>query len=111
MIRHYILKGHEVEEIKVWNDGVMDHEALLEFGRAMQKTDNRVARTDVRDKQGNECYVSTVFLGLDHQFQPEGPPLIFETMVFGGTHDQWQERYSTWKEAEDGHARIVGMVS
>ena len=27
--------------------------------------------------------VSTVFLGCDHQFRDDGPPLLFETMVFG----------------------------
>ena len=31
--------------------------------------------------------VSTIWLGLDHQWG-EGPPLIFETMVFGGPYDE-----------------------
>ena len=38
----------------------------------------RVARTQVGD-----CMVSTVFLGLDHNFSEEGPPVLWETMVFG----------------------------
>lgn len=46
--------------------------------------------------------VSTVFLGLDHSFG-EGPPLIFETMIFGGPHDQDCWRYTTWQQAEEGH--------
>jgi hypothetical protein len=50
--------------------------------------------------------VSTVFLGLDHQWG-DGPPLVFETMIFGGEHDQYQERYSTWDEAEAGHKQGV----
>lgn len=54
--------------------------------------------------------VSTVFLGSDHRWG-EGPPLIFETMVFGGTLDQEQERYSTWSEAEKGHAAMVARVN
>lgn len=27
--------------------------------------------------------VSTVFLGVDHRFDGEGPPILWETMVFG----------------------------
>lgn len=51
--------------------------------------------------------VSTVFLGLDHQFG-NGPPLLFETMTFGPNDDgQEEHRYSTWDEAEAGHAAIV----
>ena len=50
--------------------------------------------------------VSTVFLGLDHQFGI-GPPLLFETMIFrdGESDDSW--RCSTWLEAEAQHARVV----
>lgn len=54
-------------------------------------------------------YVSTVFLGLNHQFG-DGPPLLFETMVFGREEpgdDRWCERTSTWEEAEQAHARGV----
>src|SRR5215467_9051102 len=50
--------------------------------------------------------VSTVWLGLDHRFG-EGPPIIFETMVFGGPDDQRQERYCTEAEALLGHEHWV----
>ena len=50
--------------------------------------------------------VSTVFLGLDHQWF-DGPPLLFETMIFGGPLDQEMDRYSTWEEAEAGHKAMV----
>lgn len=55
--------------------------------------------------------VSTVWLGLDHRFTDEGPPLIFETMVFDQSRDEdsWSElyceRYSTEAEALAGHQR------
>ena len=39
-----------------------------------------------------------------------GPPLLFETMIFGGPHDGYQERYTFWDEAEAGHAKALGMV-
>lgn len=54
--------------------------------------------------------ISTVFLGLDHNFADDGPPLVFETMVFGGTLDNEQWFYSTWGEAEVGHASVVAQV-
>ena len=54
--------------------------------------------------------VSTVFLGIDHNWSVDGPPLIFETMVFGGDFDRDQDRYSTWEEAKQGHAVAVDLV-
>lgn len=54
--------------------------------------------------------VSTVFLGLDHAFD-HGPPLLFETMVFGGALDGEREQYSTWAEAEAGHAAMLTRVA
>lgn len=53
--------------------------------------------------------VSTVFLGLDHG-DGAGPPIVFETMIFGGPHDEYQERYSTYEEAMKGHWRALAMV-
>lgn len=53
--------------------------------------------------------LSTVFLGLDHAWG-NGPPLIFETMLFGlECHggDLFCDRYSTEKEAIAGHSVIV----
>lgn len=64
----------------------------------------RVGRTEV-----GEASVSTVFLGVDHSFG-DGPPLWFETMIFGGPFDQETWRYTTWAEAEAGHGRIVGAL-
>jgi hypothetical protein len=57
----------------------------------------------------NGAEVSTVFLGIDHSFG-SGGPLLFETMIFGGEHDQWCDRYSTRQEAFAGHAAAVAMV-
>lgn len=81
----------------------MEVEDVIAWGWAFEKQNRRVALTQVT---GN-IRVSTVFLGLDHNFSPLGPPLLFETMIFGGPHDQYQDRYSTWEEAEQGHLRAV----
>lgn len=75
------------------------------------------------DEVGPDIKVSTVWLGLDHNFFG-GPPIIFETMVFtlrdepyrtpGGSEYWWegvdQYRYSTLDEALRGHATILEMV-
>ena len=54
--------------------------------------------------------VSTVFLGLDHGWDDNRPPVLFETMVFGGSLDQERERYCTLDEAVAGHERMVQCV-
>lgn len=54
--------------------------------------------------------VSTVFMGLDHNFSNEGPPLLFETMIFGGRLNQQLARCSTWEEAETVHREMVQKV-
>jgi hypothetical protein len=71
----------------------------------------KVANTDC----GDGIHVSTVWLGLDHNFSGVGPPLIFETMVFAkrpeyAAINNYQERYSTLDEAKAGHDRIVSGV-
>ena len=64
----------------------------------------------VKQEMISDVKISTVFLGLDHSFLGVGPPILFETMIFGGEHNEYQERYSTWEEAEAGHAVAVVLV-
>lgn len=76
--------------------------------------DSRMAFSDAEQRRVawdeiDGLVVSTVFLHMDHGFG-EGPPLLFETMIFDGSDDRYEERYSTWEEAEAGHARAVAMV-
>lgn len=58
--------------------------------------------------------VSTVWLGLDHQFFDDQPPLIFESMII--TRDQKHplnkqfRRYSTLDVALEGHQQMVEQV-
>ena len=54
--------------------------------------------------------VSTVFLGIDHNFGSEGDPVLFETMVFGGKHDGVCRRSSTWEQAEAQHKAVCDEV-
>ena len=70
---------------------------------------NATHKFHVKDVLINDVRISTVFLGINHQYG-DGLPLLFETMVFGGKLDGEMDRYSTWKEAETGHDRIVQIV-
>ena len=54
--------------------------------------------------------VSTVFLGVDHSFGV-GPPLLWETMVFGGKNDEDQDRCGgNIQDARLMHERMVKKV-
>lgn len=58
---------------------------------------------------GATLTVSTVWLGVNHNFIGDGPPLIFETMVFGD-HSLAEDacwRYATEDEARRGHEKVV----
>lgn len=55
--------------------------------------------------------VSTVFLGVNHRFFGDGPPILWETMVFGGPYDKLQRRYTSRDEAFKGHQLICQQVS
>jgi len=88
----YILEGHKAVRC----------DSLFEWAKWYETADRHVAKTDISD----EVNVSTVFLGLNHNYG-DGEPILFETMVFGGKHDEEMERYSTWEEAEEGHKRWV----
>lgn len=78
-------------------------EDTKEWGKQFEK--NRHVGDDTIDL----VRISTVFLGLDHQWG-DGPPLLFETMIFGGPHDQYQMRCSTWDEAIKQHVETVNLV-
>jgi hypothetical protein len=87
------------------------HDAVLQ---GLDPASGRVAETVVAE---GACWVSTVFLGLDHG-DGEGEPMLFETMAFlplpedpasAGT-PIGRRRYSSWADAEVGHAEVVAEV-
>lgn len=66
----------------------------------------RVAATDLDD----DIRVSTVFLGIDHRFGGTGDPILYETMIFGGEHNDYQTRCCTKGEALKQHEEAVALV-
>ncbi len=67
-------------------------------------------RRRVAISRAEEWEISTVFLGVDHNWGP-GPPILWETMVFGPEPwTDWQDRYSSHEEAAAGHARVLAVI-
>lgn len=80
---------------------------IMAWGSGMGSEAWRVALTEIE----KVWQVSTVFLGINHAFHG-GPPILFETMVFGPENLQsGHARYHTWDEAEEGHWYVVGEVA
>jgi len=96
MTGNYILDGKEPVEVS----------DIVTWATWFEAADRIVKQTT----PSKDVRVSTVFLGLDHQFG-KGPPLLFETMVFGGRQDGDQWRYSTWDEAAAGHEAAVDSLT
>ena len=95
--RYFILDGHTPVHVK----------DVLEWGNWFEGANNkrRIKRTVIDD-----IAISTVFLGLNHNFSSDGPPQIFETLVFNGPLDGEMYRYATWDEAVAGHKTMVARV-
>ena len=76
-----------------------------EWSKMYTRENQRVDATTLPDGK----WVSTVWLGLNHQYG-DGPPLIFKTMVFPSEENLSEldmERHSTLEEAKAGHQRMV----
>lgn len=69
--------------------------------------ENRGNRRLALDDLGARGKVSTVFLGIDHDFLGQGAPVLWESMIFGGPLDQTQRRYTSRARALRGHAGLV----
>ena len=56
--------------------------------------------------------VSTVFLGINHNFQSDGLPVLWETMVFcdDKRFNDYQRRYTSREDAITGHAETHEML-
>lgn len=81
----------------------------------MQQVESRIKdgkdawRVDSTTMDGAE--VSTIFLGSDHDWTRQGPPLLFETIIFAGNGDiAGMQRSSTWEQAEYMHREMVEIT-
>lgn len=85
---------------------------LLKWALWLEHSSRRTGkdcRILARDYVG-EIRIATDFLGLDFGALDGTPPLLWETMVFGGEYNYHQRRYTTRAEALAGHAEAVVLV-
>lgn len=100
-MNYYILKGRKTVKAK----------SLQEACNWYENFDQRqIASTVIHDIR-----VSTVFLMMDHRLFGDGPPVLFETMVFsqedaGVDIGDWTQRYCTYEAAVTGHNQVVEEV-
>lgn len=91
--RYYVLEGKKTVQANV-----------LEWGEMFENFGSRV----VKQESVRTQFVSTVFLGLDHNWSNQGPPLLFETMIFDQLSNiEYCKRCSTWEQAEIQHKKAV----
>jgi hypothetical protein len=86
--------------------------SLMEWAKFLEDGKN-TRRKIVKQSEINDKWISTVFIGLDHQWMEDGPLHIFETMVFDSKKcgkDIYLDRYSTWNEALLGHEKAIQWV-
>jgi hypothetical protein len=87
-------------------------ELCSDINRWAEGFENNEGRVVKREEVTPGVEVSTVFLGLDHNLSGKGSPVLWESMVFGGEHDQqMMDRCSGSREqAEAMHQRMIADV-
>lgn len=93
----------QVTDIRALAEQVKRDQALLH--EVWSEKHRRIDKTVIRGVE-----VSTVFLVLDHAWG-DGPPVLFETMVFGGFFDELQRRYCSREAALAGHREVVEHIA
>lgn len=97
---HYVLD--ERGEARVEHD-------ISTWSKWFQVDERRVVRKQAWTRpDGVEILVSTVFLGIDHNFgMAHRLPVLWETMVFVDGEGTDQYRYTSREAAIRGHNRVV----
>lgn len=76
-----------------------------EFGEVFNDPARVLAKTEI-----GRYEVSTVFLVIDHGFG-SGPPVLWETIVFGNDESEMSPtRYTSREAALKGHAAFVATI-
>lgn len=92
------------------------HDDVHEFEQRLKDFSyRRVGRSKILDAADptTSFDVSTVWMGLDYRFGDDGPPLIFETMIWPeGSQDESDcQRWPTLKDAQLGHTSFVCVIA
>jgi hypothetical protein len=88
---------------------------LMEWARLLDDHDYKI----IKQETVGRYFISTVWLGLNHNWIREGLPLIFETMIFHENKESFSEedpfgdyieRYYTEEEALSCHEALVNKI-
>jgi hypothetical protein len=99
---YYILEGTKVKKVKKVED----------WGKWYEKANKDGSRI-VKQQQVGPYYISTVFLGMDHNLEDRGRPIVFESMVFTEHTDSQLGnevecvRYENYGQALRGHKKLA----
>jgi len=80
---------------------------IIDCGKWLEKNPERKV---VKQEHVDDIFISTVFLGLDHAWDSD-IPVLWETMIFGGEHDQYQDRYTSVEDALEGHKKALTLIT
>ncbi len=73
----------------------------------MQQHDEPLAQTMVQPG----VFVVSRFVGIDQGYAKiDGPPVLWQTMIFGGPRDLQQVRYTSQAAALKGHEQVVALA-
>ena len=106
-MRHYVLDDQ--------NKPVLEPDTLR-WGRWLQEN---WERRNVAQHEVGGYLISTVFLGLDHGFTDQGPPVLWETLVgyyvdtsLGtGLHENELYRHTSHRQAHQAHHELVDRLT
>jgi hypothetical protein len=72
---------------------------LVKWAQWYATADVRIAQTFLHP----DTELWTMFLGVDHDWRGNGPPLLFETLMFWSWGPEIFWRYATWEDAVRCH--------
>jgi hypothetical protein len=95
MFEFFDREGKPIDDVLAW---------------AKLHSDEKYRRVD-ETTLSDGTWISTVWLGVNHRFLKDGPPLIFETMVFKSGDSIDVDQYATEADAIKGHRDMVAKWS
>jgi hypothetical protein len=122
---HAILdENGEPQVIRVYDEnGKLNQARLIQWATWFERSPQRRIAYDELE---GDYSVSTVFLGLNHNYKPGAPPLWFETIAFAPPHQEylktthkfigvrdqlWGKRTSTKAQALAAHAEGLAWLT
>jgi len=79
---------------------------LMAWARFMGDWEHKYLKCDTLGR----ATIQTIFRGQDTRMQPDGEPMLFETMVYGGKLHREMQEYATRADAVRGHEAMVKRV-